>query len=49
MKICGVKKIYKTPEVAVFPAYGNSVLAASDLLKAYDAEVDDKDWFGGGL
>lgn len=52
MKVCGVKKIYKTPEVAIFAAYGNSVLTASDPLNGYDAEGADiswSNWLGGNL
>ncbi len=46
MKENGVKKIYKTPAAVIFTACGNAVLAASNDLSSYDAEVSDTSWFG---
>ncbi len=45
MKDCGVKKIYKKPDAALIAACGKAVLAASDLLSGFDAEVSDTNWF----
>lgn len=47
MKDCGVKKIYKTPDVALIETRGDTMLAASGGIDGYDAEVSDTNWFGG--